>query len=146
MSCPSSTPLVKKLGIKEDQRVAILDAPADFGRTLGELPAGVFTEAELGDGGGFDVILFFTHSGAELRKRFAALARRLTPAGGLWVAWPKRTSGVETDLNDNVVREIGLKAGLVDNKICSIDATWSGQRFVIRVQDRLAPSQRGRPS
>jgi hypothetical protein len=136
MSCPSGTPLVKKLGIKEDQCVAFLDAPADFARTLGEIPPGVFPEAELGDGDAFDVILFFTHSEAELRQRFAALARRLTPAGGLWIAWPKRTSGVETDLNDNVVRGIGLQAGLVDNKICSIDTTWSGQRFVIRVQDR----------
>jgi hypothetical protein len=136
MSCPTGTPLVKKLGIKEAQRVAFLDAPADFGRTVGDLPHGVFPERELGDGGAFDMILFFTPSAADLRKRFAGLARRLTPAGGLWIAWPKRTSGVETDLNDNVVREIGLKAGLVDNKICSIDATWSGQRFVIRLRDR----------
>jgi hypothetical protein len=139
MDCPSTTPLVKKLGIKQDHRVAFLDAPADFGRTLGDLLPGVFPEAELSDGGAFDVIIFFTRSEAELRKRFSALARRLTQAGGLWIAWPKRTSGVETDLNDNVVREIGLKAGLVDNKVCAIDATWSGQRFVIRVKDRRRP-------
>ena len=78
----------------------------------------------------------FTDTQRDLRRRFATLARALDPAGGLWIAWPKRASGVPTDLDGNIVREVGLAAGLVDNKVCAIDETWSGLRFVVRVEDR----------
>ena len=134
----SGTPLPKKLGIKPAQRVALFNPPADFPQTLGELPAGVELLADPGSGPALDVIVFFTTALAQLKKRFLALARRLTPAGGLWIAWPKKASGVATDLTEDVIRVVGLDVGLVDNKVCAIDDIWSGLRFVIRVQDRPA--------
>jgi hypothetical protein len=131
----SGTPLPKKLGIKDDHRIALLNAPDDFDRTLGQLPPGVSVESEARNGS-FDVMVFFTSKRAELQRRFAGLAKRLTPAGGLWIAWPKRASGVPTDLTEDTVRDVGLEAGLVDNKVCAVDDTWSGLRFVFRLQDR----------
>ncbi|MFN2595405.1 MAG: DUF3052 domain-containing protein [Actinomycetota bacterium] len=109
-------------------------APSGFDGTLGKLPDGV--EILTRPGKQMDVVLFFTASSVELRRRFAALARSLAPAGGLWIGWPKKSSGLATDLTENVAREIGLDAGLVDNKVCAIDDTWSGLRFVIRLKDR----------
>jgi hypothetical protein len=132
----SGTPLPKKLGIKPNHRVGLVNAPADFDSTLGELPEAVRLQAGLRGEDPFDVIVFFAGNQAELRKRLPTLPRRLTPAGGLWVAWPKQASGVATDLSENIVRTAGLATGLVDNKICAVDETWAGLRFVIRVQDR----------
>jgi hypothetical protein len=129
----SGTPLVQKLGIKPHHRVALVAAPPDL--ALGALPVGAALQTNL-RGGPFDVILFFAASRAPLVRQFAALAARLTPAGGLWIAWPKKASGVATDLSENIVRAIGLEAGLVDNKVCAVDETWSGLRFVIRLADR----------
>jgi hypothetical protein len=83
-----------------------------------------------------DVIVFFTRRRAELERRYDALKRALEPDGGLWVAWPKRASGVATDVTEDVVREIALARGLVDNKVCAIDETWSGLRLVYRLADR----------
>ncbi len=130
----SGTPLPKKLGIKEKHRVALVNAPSDFAATLGELPAGTEIVKQLR--APLDVIVFFTKSESELLKRFGELAAKLSSAGGLWIAWPKKASGVATDLTENVVRQIGLETGLVDNKVCAIDETWSGLRFVIRLKDR----------
>lgn len=130
----SGTPLPKKLGIKENHRIAFINAPDDFARTLGELPARAEIVKQLR--APLDVIVFFTERESELLKRFSELAGKLSPAGGLWIAWPKKASGVATDLSDGIVRQIGLEAGLVDNKVCAIDETWSGLRFVIRVKDR----------
>jgi hypothetical protein len=79
-----------------------------------------------------DVVVFFVTRLAALERGFSTLARTLDPAGGLWVAWPKRSSGVETDLDENAVRKVGLPKELVDNKVCAIDETWSGLRFVVR--------------
>ena len=137
----SSTPLPKKLGIAAQSRVALVSAPDGVLRTLGKLPSGVDLRRDLRSGWGLDVIVFFTTRTAELRRRFPAIARRLAQTGGFWVAWPKRASGVPTDLSDSVVREIGLATGLVDNKVCAIDEVWSGLRFVIRLRDRLGPRQ-----
>ncbi len=129
----SGTPLPKKLGIKERSRVAFVNAPEDFEQTLGTLPDGV----EAGRlRRGLDVIVFFAAKRAELAKRFAALAHSLDAAGGLWIAWPKKSSGVGTDLDQAKVMEIGLATELVDNKVCAIDDTWSGLRFVVRKQHR----------
>jgi len=133
----SGTPLPQKLGIKRSHDVAFLKAPANFQRTLGALPNDVEVSAQL-DGQAYDVIVFFTKSRAELERNFAAVSRRLKPAGGLWISWPKKASGVATDLTEDIVREIGLASGLVDNKICAVDMTWSGLRFVIRKVDRSA--------
>jgi hypothetical protein len=130
----SGTPLPRKLGIKPDARVALLRAPAGFELRPGELPPGVAVTRRLR--GPVDVIVAFFTVGAELERRLPALRAALDPAGGLWVAWPKRASGVETDLGDGVVRELGLAAGLVDNKVCAIDEVWSGLRFVYRLRDR----------
>jgi hypothetical protein len=131
----SGTPLAAKLGIKEDCRIAVINAPEGFVRSLGQLPNGVILRED-GRASAFNVMIFFTRERAELVRRFPALARRLSPAGGLWISWPKRASGVPTDLTEDRVREVGLAAGLVDNKVCAVDETWSGLRFVFRLKDR----------
>ena len=140
MSTPSAgysgTPLVRKLGIKPGSRLGLIGAPDGFDRTLGELPGGVSVLRRAR--GGLDVIVAFHVRRADLERRLPVLRAALEPAGGLWLAWPKRASGVTTDLNDNVVRELGLAAGLVDNKVCAIDEVWSGLRLVYRLRDRPA--------
>jgi hypothetical protein len=130
----SGTPLARKLGIKADSRLALIGAPDGFEAVLGELPSGVRTGRRARRP--LDVIVAFFVSAAELERRLPALSRVLEPSGGLWIAWPKRSSGVQTDLGDGVVRELGLAAGLVDNKVCAIDEVWSGLRFVYRLADR----------
>jgi hypothetical protein len=133
----SATPLLRKLGIKPGHRVAFVDAPADFPRALGALPAGCQQMPAHGeDTEPLDVIVCFGLSQTAVRKSCAQWKRRLAPNGGLWLCWPKKASGVATDLADMVVQKIGLDAGLVDNKICAIDATWSAMRFVFRLRDR----------
>ena len=130
----SGTPLPKKLGIKPQARVLVHGGPDGFLSLLEPLPNGVVTAAT-GDGP-FDVIVAFFRDQTAFRADFPSLARRLAPAGGLWVGWPKRTSGVATDLSENPVRDFGLSFGLVDNKVCAIDDVWSGLRFAIRLADR----------
>ena len=130
----SGTPLVKKLGIKEGARVALINAPEEFQQTLGELPDDVnfvkpATKA-------LDLILFFVLSERILLRDFSKLAQRLTSNGMIWIAWPKKSSEVPTDLTFERVQRIGLDAGLVDVKICAIDDTWSGLKFVYRLKDR----------
>jgi hypothetical protein len=137
MPADSDTPLIRKLGIKPAVRILFVNAPATFAATLGPLPPGVVLRRadgeELSD---LDLTVFFAHSKAELCAAFPNLAGMLAPAGALWIAWPKKASGVATDLSDDVVRVAGLDGGLVDNKVCSIDSIWSAQRFVVRVKDR----------
>jgi len=128
----SGTPLPKKLGIKDGTRLALLAPPKGF--KLAPLPAGV--EIRTQARGKLDVILFFATRRRELERRFPVMARALLPSGGLWVAWPKKKSGVATDLTFDPVQEVGLDAGLVDNKVCAIDDTWSALRFVVRKADR----------
>jgi hypothetical protein len=128
----SGTPLPKKLGIKAGHRVGLLAAPAGF--ELAELPEDVRLVRRAQ--GQFDVIVFFTKRAAELERRLPKLRELLQSNGGLWVGWPKKSSGVATDLDFTVVQGSGLDLGLVDNKICAIDATWSGLRFVYRLKDR----------
>jgi hypothetical protein len=132
----SGTPLAKKLGIKDGHRVGIVEAPADFERTLGALPDDVMLVRGLGRGAALDVIVRFVSSRAELARAFPVAVARLTTNGGLWIAWPKRASGVATDMTEDAVRDVALPAGLVDNKVCAIDATWSGLRCVWRVENR----------
>ncbi|MGH2869470.1 MAG: DUF3052 domain-containing protein [Solirubrobacteraceae bacterium] len=130
----SGTPLPRKLGIKSGARLALVGAPTGFADTLGGLPPGVVVRTRLR--GGFDVIVAFFVARVELERRLPALRSALDQSGGLWLAWPKRTSGITTDLGEGVVRELGLETGLVDNKVCAIDPTWSGLRFVYRLADR----------
>ncbi len=130
----SNTPLAKKLGIEERFRVAFVDAPDGFARTLDGMPDSVDIVREPRTP--MDLVVLFVRSTKELRGAFARHAKRLAPAGMLWVGWPKKSSGVMTDLDENVVRAIGLAAGLVDVKVCAIDETWSGLKFVTRLKDR----------
>ncbi len=130
----SGTPLVRKLGIKPGSRLGLLGAPSGFDTTLGELPQGVSVRRRAR--GPLDVIVAFHSRRSELEQRLPALSACLDPAGRLWIAWPKRASGVATDVSENVVRELGLAAGLVDNKVCAIDELWSGLRLVVRLRDR----------
>jgi hypothetical protein len=130
----SGTPLPKKLGIKQGSRVALVDAPPDFHEVLGELPEAVsFVEPVEGN---IDVAVCFTQTRAQLEERFLELKPKLAWTGGLWIAWHKKAVGVTPGLVENTVRDIGLAAGLVDNKVCAIDDTWSGLRFVWRIEDR----------
>ncbi|HVC84267.1 MAG TPA: DUF3052 domain-containing protein [Solirubrobacteraceae bacterium] len=121
-----ATPLPRKLGITPGARVAVLAAPPGF--------AGQFDEASVSTRlrGSFDVVVQFARSRAMLERRIDVLVVALEPRGGLWIAWPKRSSGIPSDLDDRTVRELGLGIGLVDNKVCAIDETWSGLRFVNR--------------
>jgi hypothetical protein len=127
----SGTPLPKKLGIKAGSCISFPGAPESFLETLGELPEGV----EAADAA-LDVVVFFVRSEAELRDGFERWSKAITPAGMLWIGWPKKASGVRTDLTENVVREIALELGMVDVKVAAIDATWSGLKLVYRLRDR----------
>lgn len=130
----SGTPLPGKLGIKEGSRVTLVNAPDDFEDLLAPLPDGVRIVRRLSRNA--DVIVAFHTSRAVCEERFDRLRTGMHDAGGLWIAWPKKASGVVTDLTEDIVREIALAKGLVDNKVCAIDATWSGLRIVVRAKDR----------
>ncbi len=132
----SGTPLAQKLGIKADHHIALINAPDDFDGTLGVLPDSIVVQQNLKGDRPLDVIVFFAVERSRLIKAWPDLKARLSPAGGLWIAWPKKASGVATDLTEDVVRAAGLKTGLVDNKVCAVDETWSGLRFVVRLKDR----------
>lgn len=130
----SGTPLARKLGIGPEARVALLNAPDDFESTLEGLPAGVVFRETLRSG--CDVAVCFVTRRAELARRIEALGRAIYPAGGAWIAWPKRASGVVTDMTEDAVREVALPLGLVDNEVAAIDETWSGLRLVWRKERR----------
>src|SRR5438477_12902406 len=127
----SGTPLRKKIGIKDESRVLLVAAPGSVAKAL------EVAKAQLADGRGeLDVAMLFVRRAAELKKEFPKLAKRLAPAGMLWVAWPKKSSGMATDLSENSIRDYGLQQGVVDVKVCAVDETWSGLKFVIRLKDR----------
>ena len=131
----SGTPLPRKLGIKPGHRVLVLRAPDGFAaEALAELPADVTVRRQAR--GSADVILAFHRRRADLARAMPRLRELMEPAAGLWIAWPKRASGVATDLTEDLVRELALANRLVDNKVCAIDDTWSGLRLVIRLRDR----------
>jgi len=132
----SGTPLAKKLGIKEGSRIALINAPKNFESTLEQLPDGV--EFVSRPAKTLDIILLFVLTERALARDFAKLAGRLTATGMIWIAWPKKSSGVSTDLSFERVQRIGLDSGLVDVKICAIDETWSGLKFVYRLKDRAS--------
>ena len=130
----SGTPLLQKIGIKPGHRVILRNHPSSFLKDLGELPEGVKTSDRLT--GKANVIVYFTDKAAELKKDFPRFAASMVSDGMVWISWPKKASGRPTDLNENIVRDVGLECGLVDVKVCAIDETWSGLKFVIRVKDR----------
>lgn len=126
----SGTPLAKKLGFARDMSVVLLDAPPNLSVLLGELPSGVKVSRRLTHGA--DVVLIFVEYAADLSRKVLALKSAVAPDGMVWVAWPKRASKMPTDLTEDVIRDIVLPTGLVDVKVCAIDATWSGLKLVIR--------------
>lgn len=134
----SGTPLAKKLGFKEGFRAGFVNPPKGFQRELGALPAHVEICVETLRKP-LHLIILFTDSKQTLKREFPRLANKLARTGMLWISWPKKSSGVITDLSDNVVREIGLAAGLVDVKVCAINDIWSGLKFVYRLIDRDSP-------
>jgi len=126
--------LPQKLGIKEGHRIAVVGAPHGF--ALGALPAGMHLQRNLARKLPLDVLIVFVTRRADLVARIATCRSRMQPAAGLWIAWPKRVSGMATDITEDTVREVALPTGLVDNKVCAIDDTWSGLRLVIRKELR----------
>ena len=130
----SGTPLPKKLGIKDGFRVCLVDAPNDV---TAELQPSLIKCELVGDGQHpIDFAMVFSKSASTLTKEFKRISKRLSPAGMLWVGWPKKSSGVATELTENIIREIGLAAGLVDVKVCAVTDVWSGLKFVRRLKDR----------
>jgi len=130
----SGTPLPKKLGIKDGFRVCLVDSPQEVHQEL--KPS--LDKCEIAHDGKapLDFAIVFTKSKAALAKEFQQISRQLAPAGMLWVSWPKKSSGVASDLDENIVREVGLAAGLVDVKVCAVTEVWSGLKFVRRLKDR----------
>lgn len=130
----SNKPLVDKLGIKSGANVAIIKAPPNYDELIGEWPVGVSVTRTLE--GEHDFIHYFVRNTSTLAAVFSNLKQQLRKTGMLWISWPKVGGGVVTDLNENEVRRLGLKTGLVDVKVAAIDETWSGLKFVYRVVDR----------
>ena len=131
----SGTPLARKLGIAEGMTVACVDPPDDLAALLDPIPPDVRFRSGLR--GRSDVVLLFVRRRAALGRRLPAAGRAIYPDGAVWVCWPKRASGVPTDMTEDVVRELALPRGLVDNKVCAVDATWSGLRVVWRREQRV---------
>ena len=129
----SGTPLPRKLGIKEGDLVAVVGDPGHAAELLAPLPEGAVLSAGEHEA---DVLVFFTLERAALESRIASLGRAIFPDGACWVAWPKRASKVPTDMTEDAVREVALPLGLVDNKVCALDETWSGLRLVWRKELR----------
>jgi len=129
----SGTPLVRKLGIKPGANIAFISAPQDYASEL-DLPSDVTVNSRSSKP--LDFAQLFVTREIELKRKFSHYAKRLNASGVLWVSWPKKSSGVSTDLSENVVRRIGLDAGLVDVKICAVNEIWSGLKFVFRLKDR----------
>ena len=129
----SGTPLAAKLGIGTGRRALLDGAPAEL--SLGPLPVGAVVHRRAA-AGSYDVVVLFAPAARRLERRWAVQEERITTAGRLWVAWPKAASGVPTDLTEGAVRSFGLERGLVDVKICAVDATWSALAFVRRLRDR----------
>ena len=130
----SGTPLLKKLGLKAGMRASFVNAPPHYAALLGPLPEGiVLLETPDGD---MDFIHCFARTQGDLETQFADLKNQLAPTGMLWISWPKKTSPLETDLSSNIVRNTGLAGGLVDVKVCAVDANWSALKFVYRLKDR----------
>lgn len=132
----SSTPLPQKLGIKPGHAVGLWSEPDNFINSLKPLPTDVtFTTISRGKSP-LDILIVFVQSQKELATRLAAARKRMKPAAGLWISWPKKASGIKTDVTEDIIRDLALTTDLVDNKVCAIDDTWSGLRLVIRLANR----------
>jgi hypothetical protein len=140
MAGTSGKPLVQKLGIKPGFCIFAVGTPSAYGDIVGPLPAQATVARRLT--GNFDMIHVFATKAAALAAKLPACRDAIKPDGMVWVSWPKKSCGVATDLTDNVVREIGLRRGLVDVKVCAIDEVWSGLKFVIPKDQRIKNDQR----
>ncbi len=132
----SGTPLIKKLGIKPGQRVCILNSPEDYPKTLGPLPIGVQLVSKLTKDHSLDLIHYFTLKSQQLHLKFPDLKAALAYNGILWISWPKKSAKVQSDLDENIIRDYGLAIGLVDVKVAAVDETWSALKFVYRLENR----------
>lgn len=132
----SGTPLVQKLGIKPGCRLALLAPPPGFDKTLGKLPADVKVSPLGRAKGSCDVVVAFFQAEADFRRQLPRLQQAISASGGLWIAWPKKASGIASDMKEDTVRQHALPLGLVDNKVCAIDEVWSGLRLVWRRENR----------
>lgn len=132
----SGTPLPKKLGLREHFRVCLIGLPSTLESELSNALASCRVAKD--DREPLDFAMLFVKTEADLKRNFSRLSTRLAPAGMLWVSWPKRASGVPSDLREDLVRQIGLRAGLVDVKVCAVSQVWSGLKFVIPLKDRAA--------
>jgi hypothetical protein len=130
----SGTPLATKLGIRAGHRVGLVNAPDRFADLLEPLPAGV--ELLAGVRSRRDVVVAFVRGRGEIESKLTAMTKAIFPDGAIWIAWPKKASKVPTDVTEDVVRAVALPTGLVDNKVCAIDDTWSGLRLVVRRENR----------
>ncbi|MFB0546735.1 MAG: DUF3052 domain-containing protein [Anaerolineae bacterium] len=127
--------MIRKLGIKEAFKISVINPPPDYWRLLGQLPDQA-SVSDLPSDPSLDFVHIFVKDAAELERWLKELRKNIVLNGMIWISWPKRSSKVKTDLNENVVRDLGLKSGLVDTKVCAVDETWSGLKFVIRAKDR----------
>lgn len=130
----SGTPLQKKLGIKEGASVFIVDPPESYFDWISPLPPHVQVKTRLA--GEVDFLHLFAKDQKVFSKEFLRLKKYLKKEGMLWVSWPKKSSKVTTDLDENIIRDFGLKNGLVDVKVCAVDEVWSGLKFMYRIKDR----------
>lgn len=130
----SGKPLAQKLGLKEGTRVITLSAPPAYRRLLAPIPRGVSFTTRLSRSAAF--VHWFVRRRRELERGFARVSSALADTGVLWISWPKRASGIESDVTEDVLREVGLPHGLVDVKVCAVDNTWSGLKFVRRLRER----------
>lgn len=132
----SGTPLTRRLGLKPGGHAAVLAAPDGFEALLGDLPEGVALRRHLRATRPFDLVIVFSTRLADLHKQVGTARARIAPAGAIWCCWPKRASGVATDITEDLIRTLAFEHRLVDNKVCAIDDTWSGLRLLIRLKDR----------
>ena len=130
----SGTPLPQKLGIKPGLMVVTINAPANYRRLLGQIPDGVTFSERLKSGSSF--VHLFTSRRSEIQKKMPILRNKLSDNGTIWVSWPKKSSGISTDVTEDVIREIALPLGFVDIKVCAVDETWSGLKLMIRRENR----------
>jgi len=130
----SGTPLPQKLGIKPSTDVVVINGPENYGKLLGKLPEGARLSDRLTAGANF--VHFFTKRRNELRKQLPRLRAKLSDTGSLWVSWPKKSAGVQTDVTEDVIRDVALPLGLVDTKVCAVDEIWSGLKLMVRRENR----------
>jgi hypothetical protein len=140
----SGTPLPQKLGIKPGLGVVTINAPANYRRLLGKIPGGVTFSDRMKPGSSF--IHLFTNRRSELQKKVSILREKISDNGTVWVSWPKKSSGISTDVTEDVIREIALPLGFVDIKVCAVDEVWSGLKLMIRRENRRLPSLQSSPS